>query len=141
MRLCKNSSRCSKELEQTVWKRCVTPETINTSRHGKAINRQYDQRSARQRQTDFNSCSRFGKKHHPKKQCPAKDAVCRRCQQKGHYKAYCFTKLEKISTPEEVGLDSAFLNTVVDETNTSFKSSKMGKTQCLSWIQGQKSLQ
>ena len=45
--------------------------------------------------------------------------MCRRCQRKGHYKAYCFTKLEEISIPEEVSLDSAFLNTVEDETNTS----------------------
>ena len=87
---------------------------------GKQKHRRNEQRSARQRQTNFNGCSRCGKKHHPKEQCPAKDAVCRRCQRKGHFKAYCFTKLEEISAPEEVSLDSAFLNTVEDETNTSW---------------------
>ena len=46
--------------------------------------------------------------------------MCRCCQQKGHFKTYCFTKLEEISVPEEVSLDFAFLNTVVDETNTSW---------------------
>ena len=45
--------------------------------------------------------------------------MCWRCQQKGHYKAYCFTKLEEILISEEVSLDSAFLDTVEDETNTS----------------------
>ena len=35
----KNSSRCSKELEKTVWKRCIPPETKNTRRHGKPKNR------------------------------------------------------------------------------------------------------
>ena len=44
--------------------------------------------------------------------------VCRRCQRKGDFKAYCFTKLE-ISALVEVSLVSALLNTVEDETNTS----------------------
>ena len=66
------------------------------------------------------NCSRCGKQHHPKAKCPAKEAVCRRCQRKGHYSAYCFTKLEEISVPEESSLDSAFLNTVEDDTNTSW---------------------
>ena len=48
--------------------RCVTPRYKKTRRHGKAKNRLYDQRSARQRQTDFNCCSQCSKKHHPKEQ-------------------------------------------------------------------------
>ena len=46
--------------------------------------------------------------------------MCRRCQRKEHFKAYCLTKLEEISAPVEVSLDFAFLNTAEDETNTSW---------------------
>ena len=69
----------------------------------------HGQRNVRQSRTDFKSCSCCGQKQHPKDKCPAKDAVCRCCQRKGHFQAYCFTKLEEISAPEEVNLDSALL--------------------------------
>ena len=76
-------------------------------------------KNANQNQSDLKSCSRCGKKH-PKEKCPAKEAICRRCQRKGHYSAYCFTKLEEITAPEESNLDSAFLNTLEDKTDASW---------------------
>ena len=46
--------------------------------------------------------------------------MCQHFQCKGHYSTYCFTKLEEIAVLEESNLDSAFLNTVEDNTNTSW---------------------
>ena len=38
-------------------------------------------------QPDFKSCSHCGKIY-PRGKCPAKEAICRCCQRKGHYSAY-----------------------------------------------------
>ena len=75
--------------------------------------------NATQRQSDSKSCTRCGKKH-PKEKCPAKEATCRRCQRKGHYSTYCCTKVDEITAPEESSLDTAFLNTLEDKTDTSW---------------------
>ena len=77
-------------------------------------------KSQRNRASQAPKTSHCGKKPHPKAKCPAKEAMCRRCQRKGHYSAYCYTKLEEISVPEESSLDSAFLNTVENNTDTSW---------------------
>ena len=79
----------------------------------------HGRKNATQIQSDSKSCTRCGKKH-PKEKCPAKEATCRCCQRKGHYIAYCFTKIDEITTPEESSLDTAFLNTLEDKTDTSW---------------------
>ena len=57
-------------------------------------------------------CNRCGKGQHPKDQCPAKDAECHRCHQKGHYSSLCYSKtVSEVSTSDNF-LDSAFLDTV-----------------------------
>ena len=38
------------------------------------------------------SCTRCGKGSHPRDKCPAKDAVCHRCNRKGHFMSCCLTK-------------------------------------------------
>ena len=38
---------------------------------------------------------------HGRAQCPAKDAVCHRCNKRGHYQTLCKTKLETIKLVEE----------------------------------------
>ena len=38
-------------------------------------------------------CSHCGKAPHPRQSCQAKDAVCHKCQRKGHYSAQCFSKM------------------------------------------------
>ena len=40
-------------------------------------------------------CTRCGKEPHSRDKCPAKDAICNRCQKKGHYGAQCLTKHKK----------------------------------------------
>ena len=47
-------------------------------------------------------CSRCGRTpSHGRAQCPAKDAVCHRCNKRDHYQALCKTKLETIKMVEE----------------------------------------
>ena len=91
------------------------------------------QRMPRQKQK---LCTRCGKGPHLLADCPAKDAVCRKCQRRGHFAALCFskTKVDVIDTrdsqdtsrkdttsPQEVDTDdsdsSAFiLDAVVGNT-------------------------
>jgi hypothetical protein len=37
-------------------------------------------------------CNRCGKGPHPRVHCPARDAICHKCQKKGHYSSQCFSK-------------------------------------------------
>ena len=63
-------------------------------------------------------CTRCGKDH-PRGRCPAKDAVCHRCQRKGHYSTQSFSKtMSKVSTIEP---NPAFLDVVNATQETSWK--------------------
>ena len=37
-------------------------------------------------------CTRCGKRHTKEERCPARDAVCHKCNRKGHFKSMCFSK-------------------------------------------------
>ena len=106
------ASSSLKEVKQTYFK-------DKKARENRKPHHKQGRKNSDQNQSDLKSCSCCGKKH-PKEKCPAKEAICRRCQQKGHYSAYCFTKLEEITVPEESSLDSTFLNTLEDKTDTSW---------------------
>ena len=60
-------------------------------------------------------CTRCGNGQHPKEKCPAKDAVCHRCEKKGHYSKQCYTKLVSEVTDENY-LDTAFLDAILNAT-------------------------
>ena len=60
------------------------------------------------------SCSCCGKAPHSLDRCPAKDAVCYRCQKKGHLSSQCRTK--SVSSISE---DTAFLDTLTDQSAVS----------------------
>ena len=65
-------------------------------------------------------CTRCGKDH-ARGRCPAKDAVCHRCQRKGHYSTQCFSKtVSEVSTMEP---NPAFLDAVIATQETSWKES------------------
>ena len=58
-------------------------------------------------------CTRCGKQKHDKGvRCPAKDAICRKCNRKGHYNSQCFSKTVATVSSSELNLDTAFLGTV-----------------------------
>ena len=57
-------------------------------------------------------CTRCGKGPHSAGDlCPAKSAVCHKCNKKGHYSRFCFTKTTRNPprTAGELSLDAAFL--------------------------------
>ena len=66
------------------------------------------------------SCTRCGKGSHPRDKCPAKDAVCHRCNRKGHFMSCCLTKsLSEVS--HDGHLDTAFLDTVTEKSAISWQ--------------------
>ena len=59
------------------------------------------------------TCSRCGRGSHPRDKCPAKDAVCHKCDKKGHYSSQCFSKkVSEVTGANESQLNTAFLDTV-----------------------------
>ena len=47
------------------------------------------------------TCTRCGQSpYHNRDRCPARDAVCHRCKNKGHYKSQCRTKVLRVITTE-----------------------------------------
>ena len=71
---------------------------------------------AAQKTPSLKPCTRCGKGTHPHKKCPARDAICHRCQRKGHYGALCYSKQASLS--ETTSLDTAFLDTAFMDTMT-----------------------
>jgi len=64
-------------------------------------------------------CTRCGKGPHTRDKCLAKDVICYRCQRKGHFRSCCLTKsVSEMS--QESDLDTAFLDTVTDQSTTSW---------------------
>ena len=69
-----------------------------------------------QKTPSLKPCTRCGKGTHPREKCPARDAICHRCQRKGHYGALCYSKQASLS--ETTSLDTAFLDTAFMDTMT-----------------------
>ena len=60
------------------------------------------------------TCTRCGKGQHPKEKCPARYAVCFRCERTGHYSECCYSKTVSTLTAEDDStsfMDAAFLGT------------------------------
>ena len=56
------------------------------------------------------TCTRCGKQKHDKgTRFPAKDAICHKCNRKGHYSSQCFSKTVATVNTNELNLDTAFL--------------------------------
>ena len=56
-------------------------------------------------------CSRCGGHPHPLDKCPAREAVCYRCQKRGHYSARCFSN----SVPKIAGVATDVVEAAEDE--------------------------
>ena len=59
----------------------------------------------KERQPPTQQCTRCGKEPHTHDKCPAKEAICHRCQKKGHYSTQC-----RSTNIDESGLETAFLD-------------------------------
>ncbi len=61
-------------------------------------------------------CTRCGGSLHKRDSCPAKEATCFKCHNKGHYSSRCFTKsVSAVQATEMSALDDAFLDTVTTD--------------------------
>ena len=67
-------------------------------------------------------CTRCGKGSHKKEKCPARDAICHKCQHKGHYSSQCFTKSAVATvTAQELGNGSPmYLDTIAAHSPTTW---------------------
>ena len=54
----------------------------------------------------MSKCGRCGRGPHSEAECPAFDAVCLNCHKRGHFRAYCRSRV--VSAMTEQGLDKAF---------------------------------
>ena len=58
-------------------------------------------------------CTRCGgHKHSATDRCPARGAICHRCNRRGHYQSQCFSKTVASCTTSEYSLDTAFLGSM-----------------------------
>ena len=60
-----------------------------------------------------------GKQTAPGDRCPAKGAICRKCNRKGHYAAACFSKTVATSAHELEAEDPAWMGAVTGNSDTS----------------------
>ena len=86
--------------------------------HSKGNVKRHNTTRARYSSQPRQYCKRCGKGQHPKEKCPARDASCHRCHRKGHYSSQC---LSKLISELEGSLDTAFLNSLSDQTETSWQ--------------------
>ena len=69
------------------------------------------------------TCGRCGRGSNPRDKCPAKDAVCHKCEKKGHYGSQCFSKRVSEVTGTSGSrsqLDAAFLDTVTSDRSSAW---------------------
>ena len=65
-------------------------------------------------------CTRCGKGSHRRDKCPAREAICHKCQHKGHYSSQCFTKsvVATVTTQEHDTCSSLYLDTIGADSPT-----------------------
>ena len=61
-------------------------------------------------------CIKCGKGQHPWYTCPAKESVCHKSKWRGHYGSQCLSKTVAELQPDESNLDSAFLDTLTQNS-------------------------
>ena len=81
-----------------------------------------DKRGSPKGQTSHNYTRCGQTKHKPGDRCPAKEAICRKCNKKGHYAAACFSKTQAASAHEVEAEDPAFLGVLQGNSDSSWTS-------------------
>jgi hypothetical protein len=107
----------------------VTRKTSGTDRHSKGTT------SGKLRTaptaTKCQCCGR--NKHESPDKCPARNIICHRCKKKGHFRAYCQSKVTA-STSEEG--NSTWRNTVnLDRTNVNFTLDTGTEVTAIKYVQ------
>ena len=63
------------------------------------------------------TCTRCGKSPHSRQQCPARDAICRKCSKKGHYQAVCRSK-HSVGAVHAEQEEDVFIGTIQEQVPT-----------------------
>ena len=84
-----------------------------------AIKKTYRQRpqprTSQPQMANNSVCSRCGKSpSHSKDRCPAREATCRKCNKKGHFRVVCRSKVPRTAVGEIEEEDDAFLGAIAD---------------------------
>eukprot|EP00731_Ephydatia_muelleri_P010502 Em0005g1088a len=66
-------------------------------------------------------CTKCGKGPHPWYLCPAKDSVCHKCKRKGHFSSQCLSKTVAEVEPDESYVDTAFLDTLSQNSSETWR--------------------
>ena len=84
--------------------------------------RHHPKRPSPVNKTEKPQCTRCGRARHPiGTRCPARSAICHKCNRKGHYEAQCFSKT--VAATNELDVDQAFLGALEDEQNPCWRVS------------------
>ena len=88
--------------------------SIETIKGNRQTYRKKPQKSSGMQRQDNPVCTRCGKSPpHTKEKCPAKDAICRRCSKKGHFRKLCRSKNTSEPTINQIKEEEdAFLGVV-----------------------------
>ena len=65
-------------------------------------------------------CTQCGKDQHPRNAYLAKEATCRKCQNKGYFVVMCRTKILHNVEQDNPTLDSFYLDTIHDTEDSTF---------------------
>ena len=66
-------------------------------------------------------CTKCGKGQHSWYLCPAKDSVCHKCKRKGHFSSQCLSKTVAEVEPDESYVDTAFLDTLSQNSSETWR--------------------
>ena len=88
---------------------------------GKTKSDKHSKKAATGTSSTAKQCTRCGRGNHKRDKCPARDAICHKCHQKGHYSAYCLSKsIANVTTGQQTHSDTAFLDTIGSDHTTSW---------------------
>ena len=70
-----------------------------------------------ERRSSYKPCTRCGKSNHKRDKCPAREAICHKCQHKGHYSSQCFTRsaVDTVLAQDQETSSPVYLDTIRTE--------------------------
>ena len=71
-----------------------------------------------ERRSSHKPCTRCGKGNHKRDKCPAREAICHKCQHKGHYSSQCFTRsaVDTVLAQDQETSSPVYLDTIRTES-------------------------
>ena len=83
------------------------------------------------RRDSYKQCMRCGKPTHPRDKCPARDAICHRCNRKGHYSSQCLSKTVFAASQEDMAFQQDSI--ISEEPVANHYLDAIGTSQESSW--------